>query len=136
MDGAVVTPSVLVVDDHPTWRVTLGHLLNHKGARVVGDAADGDAAVAAAELLQPDVVLMDLDLPTIDGIEATRRIRAGTSGARVLMLSGVTDREAVDAAAAAGASGYLVKTTPMAEIAEGIRRVACGEQVFPNGVCP
>lgn len=127
-------PSVLVVDDHPTWRVTLGHLLNHKGTRVIGDAADGDAAVEAAQALRPDVVLMDLDLPTIDGIEATRRILAGSSGARVLMLSGVTDREVMDAAAAAGASGYLAKTTSMSDIAAGIRRVAGGERVFPDGV--
>lgn len=129
-----MTPSVLVVDDHPTWRVALGHLLKHKGADVIGNVGDGAEAVTAAERLRPDVVLMDLDMPTMDGIEATRRILAGTSGARVLMLSGVTDRATVEAAAEAGASGYLAKTTPMAEIADGVRRVAGGERLFPDRV--
>jgi len=131
-----MTASVLVVDDHPTWRTALADLLQRRGTNVVGKAADGDEAVEAAEMLQPDVVLMDFDMPTVDGVEATRRIIAGGSGARVLMLSGVTDRATMRAAAAAGASGYLVKSTPMAEIAAAIARVARGEREFPDGVLP
>jgi DNA-binding NarL/FixJ family response regulator len=122
---------VLVVDDHPVVRAGLrGMLAADPTIEVVGDAADGPGAVVEADRLLPDVVLMDLRLPGIDGAEATARILAAHPSIRVLVVTTYeTDRDILRAVEA-GAAGYLLKDTPMAELALAVRRAAAGETVL------
>jgi DNA-binding NarL/FixJ family response regulator/DNA-binding SARP family transcriptional activator len=124
--------TVLLVDDHPLWRDSIRTVLKHKaGARIVAEASRGDEGVALAAERRPDVVLMDIDLPGIDGIEATRRVVADDPAAKILVLSSSQDRSQVVAAVRAGAMGYLVKTAGAAEIAAAVSRIHAGELVFP-----
>ena len=124
-------PRVMLVDDHPLWRQTLRGVLEHNGAIVVGEAADGEEAVRLAKATEPDVVVMDIDIPAIDGIAATGAILAACGQTRVLVLSSSDERSQVLGAVRAGAAGYLVKTAGSAEITEGVRRIRDGELVFP-----
>jgi DNA-binding NarL/FixJ family response regulator len=101
---------------------------------VVGDAADGAEAVDLVQKEEPDVVLMDIRMPTMDGLEATRRIVAGTSAARVLVLTTFDLDEYVFAALKAGASGFLLKDTPPAALLSGIRTVAEGEALLSPSI--
>jgi DNA-binding NarL/FixJ family response regulator len=122
---------VVVVDDHPLWRHTVKSLIERAGAAdPVWEVATGDEAVEAARARRPDVVIMDVRLPGMDGIEATRAITSA-GPARVLVLSSSDDEEQVLDAVRAGATGYLLKTADPSEILEGLRRVHAGELVFP-----
>lgn len=122
---------VVVADDHPLWRQTLRALLDATGATlVVGEAANGEEAVAASRDLSPDVVLMDIDMPRLNGIEATRQVTADRD-VKILVLSSLNERDEVLAAVRAGACGYLLKTAEAEEIADAIRRVHRGEIAFP-----
>jgi DNA-binding NarL/FixJ family response regulator len=122
---------VLVADDHRLVRMALERLIAAEpGLVVAGSAADGLAVVALAARERPDVVLMDLNMPGLDGVTATRRIRDALPGTRVLMLSGQTHRPAVDAALAAGATGYLCKNVSAAVLLDAIRRTHAGEAMF------
>ncbi len=128
-DGAI---RVIVVDDHPLWRGTLRQVLEHEGlATIVGEASDGAAAVDGARRLQPDVVLMDLHLPGMGGIDATRALMDASPATKVLVVSSSDVRTEVVDAVAAGASGYVVKTADATQIADAVRRIAAGELVFP-----
>jgi DNA-binding NarL/FixJ family response regulator len=122
---------VLVVDDHPVVRAGLCAML--AGASdlvVVGEAAPRPGAVAAADRLLPDVILMDLRLPELDGARATARILAAHPAIRVLVVTTYdTDRDILRAVEA-GAAGYLLKDTPMAELADAVRRASRGETVL------
>ncbi len=122
---------VLVADDHPIVRGGIALLL---GAAddivVVGEAADGEEAVALAAALRPDLVLMDLRMPRLDGVEATQRILAANDSVRVLILTTYESDDQILGAIAAGASGYLLKAAPQAEIIEGVRAVAAGQTVL------
>ena len=121
---------VVVVDDHPIFRDGLRTALEGlEEIEVVGDAEDGAEALAVVEQLQPDVVLMDLNMPAMGGIEATRRIRS-TCEASVLVLTMQSDDESVFAAVRAGASGYLLKGADRADVIRAILGVAAGEAVF------
>ena len=123
---------VLLVDDHPLWRQTLRGVLRHsKVGQVVAEADDGEQAVLLAGSEVPDVVVMDIDLPSMNGIEATRRILDARPQAKVLVLSSSDERQNVLDAVRAGAAGYLLKTAGSADIIDGIRRVHAGELVFP-----
>ncbi len=127
-----VAPRILLVDDHPIWRDSLRRLLERKRAgKIVGEASNGEAAMALAARERPDVVIMDVDIPAIDGIEATRRIHSAGSGAKVLFLSALDGKDDVIAAVRAGASGYLLKTADPSDVVQAVGRVHAGELVFP-----
>ncbi|MEU1205426.1 response regulator transcription factor [Nocardia sp. NPDC005825] len=122
---------VLLVDDQRLVRAGLRMLVEATAdLAVVGEAADGVAAVRAVAQLCPDLVLMDLRMPGMDGVEATRRITAGAGGPKVLVLTTFDDDEHLYPALAAGASGYLVKDTEPDALVSAIRRVMDGELLF------
>jgi DNA-binding NarL/FixJ family response regulator len=118
---------VVIADDHPFYRKGLARGLRESGIEVVGEAPNAKAALRAAEESAPDVVIMDLNMPGISGAEATRRLIERTPGSRVMVLSVSAQEEDVTDAMRAGASGYLVKETPIDEVIEGIRAVAAGQ---------
>lgn len=122
---------VLVVDDHPAYRSGLGLMLaDVEGIEVVGEAETGVRAVELADELDPDVVVMDLRMPDLDGIEATRRISRTTSPPAVIVLTMFEDDDSVFAAMRAGARGYLLKGADQDEIVRAIRAAAAGEAIF------
>ena len=126
---------VLVADDHPVVRGGLVALLRTiPDLEVVGEVSDGDAAVREVYLLGPDVVLMDVRMPGLDGVEATRRIRSGVPGTRVLILTMYDDDATVFTAMQAGAQGYLLKEAEQEEIVRAIRAVVAGDAIFGPGV--
>jgi DNA-binding NarL/FixJ family response regulator len=126
---------ILVADDHPVVRGGLVALLRTiDGFDVVGEAADGQAALREAQLSRPDIVLMDVRMPGLDGIEATRRIRAAVPETRVLMLTMYDDDATVFTAMQAGAQGYLLKEAEQEEIVRAVRGVVAGEAIFGQGV--
>jgi DNA-binding NarL/FixJ family response regulator len=121
---------ILVVDDHETFRGGLSRLLAEQGFEVVGQAADGEQALGVAARLVPDVIVMDLSLPGMSGIETTRRLASTVPQSRVLVLTiSVSDAHVKDAIVA-GASGYLLKDASIEEIRSGIRAAAAGESVI------
>ena len=122
---------VLVVDDHPVWRDGVRADLERSGfAEVVGEAADGGEAVERALETMPDVVLMDLQLPSVSGVEATRRIVESAPHVKVLVLSASAEEADVLEAVKAGAAGYLLKSSTSDEVVASVRRVRDGEPVF------
>ena len=126
---------IVVADDHPVVRGGLVHLLGTLPAlEVVGEAADGAEAVAVAAERRPDVVLMDVKMPQLDGIEATRRIRAETPDTRVLVLTMYDDDNTVFTAMKAGAHGYLLKEAQQDDILRAVQNVVAGEAVFGPGI--
>jgi len=122
---------VLVADDHPVFRDGLRALLGSTpDTELVAEAATGEEAVAAASEQQPDVVVMDLHMPGLNGIEATQQIVQTSPHLAVLVLTMLDDDESVFAAMRAGARGYLLKGAGQEEILRGIRAVASGEAIF------
>ncbi|MEU7786071.1 MULTISPECIES: response regulator transcription factor [unclassified Amycolatopsis] len=122
---------VLVVDDHPLFRFGVVTLLgNEPGIEVVGEAASGANAVDAAAALRPDVVVMDLHLPDLSGIQAARHIVTANPDTGVLMLTMADESESVFAAMRAGARGYLLKDAEPDEILRAVRSVARREAIF------
>ncbi|MBX5446638.1 MULTISPECIES: response regulator [Sphaerobacter] len=120
--------SLLLVDDHALFREGLASLLSYQpDFTVVGEAASGEEAVERARELVPDVVLMDIDLPGIDGIEATRRIKRQLPEVRVVMLTVYDDHERLFQSIKAGAQGYLIKNIRSAELLDQLRGLARGE---------
>jgi DNA-binding NarL/FixJ family response regulator len=130
-DGRAGLARVLVVDDHPVWRDGVRADLERSGeAIVVGEAADGGDAIELARELMPDLVLMDLNLPTVAGAEATRRIVEESPHVKVLVLSASAAEADVLEAIKAGAAGYLLKSATATELLDAVRRVTAGEPVF------
>jgi DNA-binding NarL/FixJ family response regulator len=125
---------VMIVDDHPIWREALERDLRDAGLAVVGVAGDGEQALRRIPAARPDVVVLDLRLPTLDGVETTRRIAAEHAGVRVLVLSASGEEQDVLAAIKAGATGYLVKSASREELLEAVRRTAAGDAVFTPGL--
>ena len=126
---------VLLVDDHEVVRLGLRAVLEvEPDLEVVGDADTAARAVVAASRLRPDLVLLDVVLPDESGIEACREIRAANPGARVLMLTSFGDETAVLSSMLAGASGYLLKNAPRAELLAAIRAVAGGATLLDPAV--
>jgi DNA-binding NarL/FixJ family response regulator len=124
----------VVVDDHPVFRQGLCVLLDDLGVDVVAEAADGRAGVEATLAHRPDVVLMDLQMPELTGVEATRCLLEQDPDVRVLVLTMVEDDEAVFAALQAGALGYLLKGAGQDEIGRAVRGVAAGQAVYGPSV--
>ncbi|MPQ99336.1 response regulator [Modestobacter sp. I12A-02628] len=120
----------VVADDHPVFRAGLRVLLEDLGVDVVAEAGDGEEAVAAVLRERPDVVFMDLQMPRLGGIEATRRLVAEDPDVRVLVLTMVADDDALFAAVQAGALGYVLKGAGQAEIGRALAAVAAGEAVY------
>lgn len=125
---------VLVVDDHPVYRDGVVMALGTSDeCVVVGEGQSGDQAVALAEELRPNVVLLDLRMPGTDGLHAIRLIREGTPSARIIILTMFDDDASVRAALRAGASGYLVKGAAREDIVRSVVAVAQGHVVFAGG---
>jgi DNA-binding NarL/FixJ family response regulator len=126
---------LLIVDDHPIVRDGLrGAFTGHAGFEVVGEAANGADAVARAEALRPDVVLMDLRMPGGDGVAATRRLRERLPEVRVLVLTTFDTDNDVLPAIEAGATGYLLKDAPVDDLLRAVRAAARGEAVLAPSV--
>jgi DNA-binding NarL/FixJ family response regulator len=120
--------TVVLADDHAMVRLGLEQLLDGAdGMEVIATAADGAAAVTAVLELRPDVVLMDLQMPVLDGVEATRQIVAAGVESAVVVLTSFSDTERIVAALDAGAIGYLLKDTEPEDLLEGVRAAARGE---------
>lgn len=127
--------SVLLADDHPVVRQGLRTLLElQDDIELVGEAADGAEAVTLAEELLPDVVLIDLVMPELDGVEALRRIRTASPATRVIVLTSFGDDARIFPAIKAGAAGYLLKDVEPQELLDAIRRVHRGEGLLHPAV--
>ncbi len=134
-DGAPERLRLLVADDHPLFRFGVGALLAATpGMEVVGEATTGEEAARLAAELQPDVVLMDIQMPGLGGIEATRQIHLASAHLRVLMVTMFADDASVFAAMRAGARGYVLKDAEKGEIVRAIRAVAGGEAIFSPAI--
>jgi DNA-binding NarL/FixJ family response regulator len=136
-----MSSTVMVVDDHPIWRAGVARDLTERGFRVVATAADGATAIRIAPAVRPDVVLMDLhfaaapgDDSALSGAAATREILTALPDTRVLVLSASGEHVDVLEAVKAGASGYLVKSASVDELADAVRRTAEGDTVFTPGL--
>jgi DNA-binding NarL/FixJ family response regulator len=126
---------VVVVDDHPVWRDGIRADLEASGiATVVGEASDGGEAIELAHEHMPDVVLMDLRLPTVSGVDATRRIVDGTPHIKILIVSASGEEADVLEAVKVGAAGYILKSERGVDVVDAVRRVHAGEPVFTSGL--
>lgn len=130
-DDPIAAIRVMVVDDHPVWRDGIRSDLEASGvASVVAEAADGGEAIERAREAMPEVILMDLNLPTVRGADAIRMIAEETPHVRILVVSASGEEADVLEAVKSGAAGYILKSSTSDEIADAVRRVAAGEPVF------
>lgn len=130
-----MTIRVVVVDDHPVVRAGITMVLGiDETIEVVAEADDGIAAIEAVDEHRPDVVLMDLQMPELDGVGATERIRSAHPDVRVLVLTTYDTDRSIVAAVEAGATGYLLKDTPPAELIAAIKAAAAGHRTLAPGV--
>jgi DNA-binding NarL/FixJ family response regulator len=127
-------PRVLIADDQALVRTGFRLILTARGIDVVGDAADGTEAVAAARRLRPDVVLMDIRMPIMDGLEAARRVLEQTPDCRVIMLTTFDLDRYVYAALALGASGFLLKDVTPAHLAAAVHLVSTGDALLAPSI--
>lgn len=125
---------VMVVDDHPMWRDAVARDLTEAGYNVVASAADGAQALRITGATRPDVVVLDLQLPDMSGVEVTRGLRAAHPAVRVLVLSASGEQQDVLDAVKAGAVGYLLKSAARPEFLDAVRRTADGDAVFTPGL--
>ncbi|MFR9676716.1 response regulator [Streptomyces sp. TR06-5] len=124
----------MVVDDHPMWRDAVARDLEAAGFAVVATAGDGRQAVRRARAAAPDVLVLDLNLPELPGVEVCRRLVGPDSAPRVLVLSASGEHADVLEAVKSGATGYLVKSASAEELIEAVRRTAVGDPVFTPGL--
>jgi DNA-binding NarL/FixJ family response regulator len=129
-----MTVRVMIVDDHPIWRDALERDLSGAGYEIVGAVGEGESAVRIAAAVRPDVVLMDLQLPGISGVQAASELVKQDPGIRILMFSASGEDSDVLAAVEVGARGYLVKSARTAELLEAVRRTAAGDATFSPGL--
>jgi DNA-binding NarL/FixJ family response regulator len=134
--GAASQPAtrVMVVDDHPMWRDSVGRDLSEAGFEVVAATGDGGQALRIAASVRPDVVVLDLQLPDVSGVEVTRGLQAAYPAARVLILSASGEHRDVLDAVKAGATGYILKSASRTEFLEAVRRTGSGDAVFSPGL--
>jgi DNA-binding NarL/FixJ family response regulator len=125
---------ILLVDDHPITRAALASLLEGHGFNVAGEAADGEEAIDLARRLRPDLVLLDLSMPGLDGLQALPRIREAAPETEVVVLTASGTEDNLLAAIRGGAAGYLLKSEPPERIAEFLRGVAQGEAALSGEV--
>jgi DNA-binding NarL/FixJ family response regulator len=124
----------MVVDDHPMWRDAVARDLTEAGYEVVATAADGAQALRLTAAARPDVVVLDLQLPDMSGVDVTRGLRAADPAVRVLVLSASGEQQDVLDAVKAGAAGYLLKSAARPEFLDAVRRTADGDAVFTPGL--
>src|SRR5919202_2244833 len=124
----------MVVDDHPMWREGVARDLTEAGYEVVATAGEGAQAVRVAGAARPQVVVLDLQLPDLSGVEVIRGLVGAVPGVRVLVLSASGEQQDVLDAVKAGAAGYLVKSAARGEFLEAVRRTAAGDAVFTAGL--
>lgn len=124
---------VLLAEDHPIVRQGTRLYLESVGVNVIGEATDGREAVEMARLLQPDVVVMDIHMPELTGIEATRRIRHENDHIRVLVLTAYNEPAYIHALLEAGADGFVLKTAELSVLVAALKEVASGRQAFDAG---
>jgi DNA-binding NarL/FixJ family response regulator len=129
-----MAPSILLVDDHPLTREGLAALLAGHGFDVVGQASDGREAIDLVGELQPDVVLLDLSMPELDGLEALPRLRAEAPDCEVVVLTASGDEDNLLAAIRGGAAGYLLKTEPPERLVDFLHGAAAGEAALSGTV--
>ena len=125
---------ILLVDDHPLTRSALAGLLQQHGFEIAGEASDGEEAIARAGELQPDLVLLDLSMPGLDGLSALPRLREAAPSCEVVVLTASGEEENLLGAIRAGAAGYLLKSEPPARIVEFLRGAAQGEAALSGAV--
>lgn len=125
---------VLLADDHRLLRDSLRHTLEYADVEVVGEASDGQMAVLMATELRPDVVLMDVTMPTLDGISAARQLRSLVPDTKIVILTMHDDPDVIGRARRAGAVGYLFKDLAVDEVVGAVRRAATGALVLGSGV--
>lgn len=126
---------ILIVDDHPMMREALRTaLMEEPGLEVIGEASNGMEAIAMTGEIRPDVILMDLLMSGMDGLEATTQILAADANAKVLVVTSLEDEEKILAAIQAGALGYFPKTAPRTFLIEAIHKVADGIPYLPSGI--
>ena len=125
-----LTPGrVLLVDDHESWRRQLASLVEQTGQwQVVGEAVDGLDAIAKAALVKPDLILLDVELPSLNGLKAARRIVAADPAARILFVSAHHERDIIAAAMSTGACGYILKANVAYELLPAMAAIRNGEQ--------
>jgi DNA-binding NarL/FixJ family response regulator len=125
---------ILLVDDHPLTRSALAGLLQQHGFDVVGEAADGESAIERAGELQPDLILLDLSMPGLDGLSALPRLREAAPACEVVVLTASGEETNLLAAIRGGAAGYLLKSEPPARIVDFLRGAANGEAALSGAV--
>ncbi len=129
-----MTERILLVDDHPLTRSALAGLLRQNGFEVVGEASDGEEAIACAASLHPDLILLDLSMPGVDGLTALPRLREAAPGCEVVVLTASGTEENLLGAIRGGAAGYLLKSEPPERIVDFLRGVANGEAALSGAV--
>lgn len=125
---------LLLADDHRMVRQSMRRSMEDAGFDVVGEAADGQEAVRLADELRPDVVLMDVSMPVLDGVEATRQVRAADARTQIVMLTMHADADVMRRALRAGAVGYLTKDCTIDEVIEAVRLASSGDGAVSPGL--
>ena len=125
---------VMVVDDHPMWRDSVSRDLSEAGFEVVATTGEGLQAMRIAAPVRPDVVVLDLQLPDVSGVDVTRGVLAAYPGAKVLILSASGEHRDVLDAVKAGAAGYILKSASRADLLDAVRRTGAGDAVFSPGL--
>ncbi len=129
-----MSPTIILAEDHTEIRERLKAFLQRQGMTVVGVAGDGAAAVQLATSLQPDVALLDVSMPILDGIDAASEMRGAAPGTKTIMLTMQSDHGCVSRAARAGAAGYVLKTKITTELIDAIHQVLSGNLYAGHGI--
>jgi len=137
-DGAAAATEsstrVMIVDDHPMWRDSVSRDLSDAGFEVIAAVGEGAQAMRIAASVRPDVVVLDLQLPDVGGVDVTRGLRSAYPAAKVLILSASGEHRDVLDAVKAGATGYILKSASRTEFLDAVRRTAAGDAVFSPGL--